>query len=50
MAWTEHDPKSGFYRVRFRYGGRKFNRSKGLKFTAHDPGSVPGLDRPSRLG
>jgi len=32
MAWVEHDPKSDFYRIGFRYGGRKFNRSKGFKF------------------
>ncbi len=31
MAWHELDKASGFYRIGFYFGGRKFLRSKTLK-------------------
>src|SRR4051794_40992824 len=31
MAWHEFDKASGFYRIGFRFGGKKFHRSKTLK-------------------
>ncbi|QDV33692.1 tyrosine-type recombinase/integrase [Tautonia plasticadhaerens] len=36
MAWHEFDSKSGFYRIRFRFAGTKFNLSKTLKITDVD--------------
>jgi integrase len=33
MAWPEFDQKSGFYRIRFRFAGKKYNLSQTLKIT-----------------